>query len=252
MSDSWDPVDCSPPGSSVLGISQARTLEWVTISFSKGSFWCRDRACIFCGRWIFLPLSYLGSPLELSYSQLNALEGKKTSHHLLIYDVCSKAERVGCRFLALWQVMSLQGLWCDYVEAAFINGSWSWPWESMASSWVSGLENPSGLCHDACGWECAVMSWPWVPSMLPAGRLARRSLAELEICMSQGCWVGKLLYAGLPLWGLLVAKSFRDLSSQYFPQPPNTPMKAYFRSCCLSPGSRPSLLFDPWLIVWPR
>ena len=30
-------VDCSPPGSSVHGISQARILEWVAISFSRGS-----------------------------------------------------------------------------------------------------------------------------------------------------------------------------------------------------------------------
>ena len=30
-----DPIDSSPPGSSVPGILQARTLEWVTISFSK-------------------------------------------------------------------------------------------------------------------------------------------------------------------------------------------------------------------------
>jgi len=29
-----DPRDCSPPGSSAHGILQARTLEWVTISFS--------------------------------------------------------------------------------------------------------------------------------------------------------------------------------------------------------------------------
>ena len=31
------PGDCSPPGSSILGISQARVLEWVAISFSRGS-----------------------------------------------------------------------------------------------------------------------------------------------------------------------------------------------------------------------
>ena len=30
-----DPMDCSPPGSSICGISQARILEWVAISFSK-------------------------------------------------------------------------------------------------------------------------------------------------------------------------------------------------------------------------
>ena len=33
-----DPMDYSPPGSSVYGISQARILEWVAISFSRGSF----------------------------------------------------------------------------------------------------------------------------------------------------------------------------------------------------------------------
>ena len=32
-----DPMDCGPPGSSVLGISQARILEWVAIPFSRGS-----------------------------------------------------------------------------------------------------------------------------------------------------------------------------------------------------------------------
>ena len=32
-----DPTDCSPPGSSVHGILQARTLEWIAISSSRGS-----------------------------------------------------------------------------------------------------------------------------------------------------------------------------------------------------------------------
>ena len=38
-----NPVDCSPPGSSFHGIFQARILEWVAISFSRGSSWPRDR-----------------------------------------------------------------------------------------------------------------------------------------------------------------------------------------------------------------
>ena len=33
-----DLLDCNPPGFSVHGISQARILEWVTISFSRRSF----------------------------------------------------------------------------------------------------------------------------------------------------------------------------------------------------------------------
>ena len=52
----FDPMDCSPPGSSVHVISQARTLEWVAISSSRGSSWPRDRTCISLvsciGRWI--------------------------------------------------------------------------------------------------------------------------------------------------------------------------------------------------------
>ena len=32
-----DPMDYSPPGSSIHGVSQAEVLEWVAISFSKGS-----------------------------------------------------------------------------------------------------------------------------------------------------------------------------------------------------------------------
>ena len=41
-----DPMDCSLPGSSVYGIFQARVLEWVAISFSRGSSWPRDRTRI--------------------------------------------------------------------------------------------------------------------------------------------------------------------------------------------------------------
>ena len=58
-----DPTDCSLPGSSVHGISQARILEWVAISFSRGIFptqgwnphlphWQADS----------FPMSHLGSP----------------------------------------------------------------------------------------------------------------------------------------------------------------------------------------------
>ena len=41
-----NPVDCSPPGSSVHGILQARILQWVAISFSRGSSQPRDQTQI--------------------------------------------------------------------------------------------------------------------------------------------------------------------------------------------------------------
>ena len=48
-----DPMDCSPPGFSVPGISQARILEKVAISFSRGSSQPRDLTQVSCiSRWI--------------------------------------------------------------------------------------------------------------------------------------------------------------------------------------------------------
>ena len=41
-------MDYSPPGLSVHGIFQARILEWVAITFSRGSSWLRDRALVSC------------------------------------------------------------------------------------------------------------------------------------------------------------------------------------------------------------
>ena len=43
VSNSCDPMDCSPRGSSVHGISHARILEWAAISFSRGFSQPRDR-----------------------------------------------------------------------------------------------------------------------------------------------------------------------------------------------------------------
>ena len=43
VSASCNLMDCSPPGSSVHGISQARILEWVTISCSEGSSRPKDQ-----------------------------------------------------------------------------------------------------------------------------------------------------------------------------------------------------------------
>ena len=43
-----NPMDCSPPGSSVHGISRTRILEWVAISFPRGSSQPRDWTCVSC------------------------------------------------------------------------------------------------------------------------------------------------------------------------------------------------------------
>ena len=47
-----DPMDCGSPGSSIHGIFQARILQWVTISFSRGSSWPRDPTEVSCSSCI--------------------------------------------------------------------------------------------------------------------------------------------------------------------------------------------------------
>ena len=63
-----NPTDCSPPGSSDHGIFQARIIEWVAISSSRGSSRPRDQTYISClvGR-LFTPVPPGKSPSRLQF-----------------------------------------------------------------------------------------------------------------------------------------------------------------------------------------
>ena len=74
-----DSMDCSPPGSSVHGILQARILEWVAIPFSRGSLWTRDWNPASCTVGRFFILWATREALLSSYTSIHGL------HHL-----CSK------------------------------------------------------------------------------------------------------------------------------------------------------------------
>ena len=56
------PMDCSPPGSSVPGIFQARKQEWVAISSSRGSSEPGNHTCVFCMVGGFFTTEPLGKP----------------------------------------------------------------------------------------------------------------------------------------------------------------------------------------------
>ena len=65
------PMDCSPPGSSVCGILQARILEWVAISYSRGSSQPRGQTCISCISCISRQILFISSaawPLKATRS----------------------------------------------------------------------------------------------------------------------------------------------------------------------------------------
>ena len=65
-------INCGLPGSSLYGISQARILEWVAISFSRGSSWHRDQTQVFCITGRFFTIWAIGKSTLHSYSNQNS------------------------------------------------------------------------------------------------------------------------------------------------------------------------------------
>ena len=101
-------MDCCPPGSSVHGIFQARRLEWVPISSSRGFSQSRDRTCLSCiGRWIlYKTLGHPGSPW-LSAAAAKSLQScptlwphrRQPTRLCCPWDSPGKNTGVGCHFL---------------------------------------------------------------------------------------------------------------------------------------------------------
>ena len=79
------PWACQAPLST--GILQARILEWVAISFSRGSFWPRNPGLLHC-RQILCRLSYKGSPLasiQFSSAQMFSITTEYLVQHFYFH-----------------------------------------------------------------------------------------------------------------------------------------------------------------------
>ena len=87
-----DPMDCSPPDSSIHGIFQARILEWVAIFYSRGSSWLRDRTWVSCVG--FFTTEPSGKPIYKIYGVMQ--NGKLC--------VCAKSLQ-SCLTRVLWTVV---------------------------------------------------------------------------------------------------------------------------------------------------
>ena len=69
--DSCDPMDYSTQSSPVHGVFQARILQWVAISYSRGSSWPRDWSCVSCIAGQFFTTETPGKPKhEMSQLQI--------------------------------------------------------------------------------------------------------------------------------------------------------------------------------------
>ena len=91
-----NPMDCSPPGSSVHGISQARILEWMAISFSRESAWARDWTHISCIAGRFFTAE---EPSLLRYSTFLIVHSSWTWRHLFC---CAYFLRKDCIYFSVF------------------------------------------------------------------------------------------------------------------------------------------------------
>ena len=100
-----NPMDCSPPGSSVHGIFQARVLEWDAIAFS-------DKRMLYLTTWIYL---------------INNIEQNKTKEYILYEYICRHTSFY-CASLYLhfldtgffkFFFLQIEGLWQSHIELVY-------------------------------------------------------------------------------------------------------------------------------------
>ena len=142
-------MDCSPPGSSVHGISQARILERIAISFSRGSSWSRDWTHVSCLASC-LPLSQEGCPLyPLSRQQQQQQQKNRKVGNDKCWEDCGNMEtlthcwwerRWGRHSGVIWQYWVIWGIHTSSLSQP-LQRSWFQPSEgSLARDSASRAE----------------------------------------------------------------------------------------------------------------
>ena len=174
-------MDCSPPGSSVHGILQARILEWVAISSSRGSRWIRDHthdliltwlpvspprdgtrvSCLMYGQVGSLPLAPPGKPTEWA----GHLRSGERIYSCYVFPIC-----LTCTVLlnphTLWVSLVSCGAGQSVTRACPLK---CWATQLPLSETQEAalpLRPENGLCHffhsTESLWSCS-LSWLWAP-----------------------------------------------------------------------------------------
>ena len=97
----WDPMDCSPPGSSVHRILQARMLEWVVVSSFMGSSWPTDRT------WV----SYIAGRFFTVWATKEAPLRVKLLLNDLAYQIHGEKENLDQGALRVIRIMFSMKIW---------------------------------------------------------------------------------------------------------------------------------------------
>ena len=122
----WDPINGSPPGSSVPGILQARTLEWVAISFSNAWKWkvkvkSLNRVWLLATPWT----AAHQAPPSMGFSRQEYWSGVPLPSPRS-YEVLRKSHWLHGSFfffyliLKEWQIFYIycEGHWCTFLKVA--------------------------------------------------------------------------------------------------------------------------------------
>ena len=139
MSDSYKPMVCDPLGSSVHGTLQARTLEWASISFSRGSSQPRNWTQVSCtaGRFFTHWATGVGLMLKLKLQYFGHLMQRTDSlEKTLMLGKIEGGRRRGqqrMRWLALATPTQWRWIWVNF-------GSWWWTGRSGVLQSNTGLQ----------------------------------------------------------------------------------------------------------------
>ena len=118
-------MDCSPPCSSVHRILQARILDWVAITSSRGSSWQRDGTHVFCTfpalQADSLLLSHRGSPISYRYTPNAKLPSEYfwDKNNILVDYLLESAK-------------SVAGI---QIPSRLTNCNWVFSWDVLVSKW---------------------------------------------------------------------------------------------------------------------
>ena len=145
-----DPMDCSPPGSSIHGIFQARVLEWGAIAFSKD--FCivnktevdvfLELSCFFydptdVGNWIIGSSAFSKSSLNIWKFSVHVL----LKPHLENFEHCFAGVWDKCNCVIIWTFFGIAFLW-DW------NENWPFPvlwpllrFPNLLAYWVQHFNN---------------------------------------------------------------------------------------------------------------
>ena len=164
-----DPIDGSPPGSPIPGILQARTLEWVAISFSNAWKWEVKVKSLSRVRLLVTPWTRLLHPWDFP--------GKCTGVrcHCLLRDICYWAYKattcikkvvsftwrrkvfIYCVSHNLASHLEKKSIsFSGYISSRVERARWNWPCKDSWQTW-----GPRCLRSGASRWECLKLEVQW-------------------------------------------------------------------------------------------